>query len=101
MPTNEERREVAARLRDKSETRWLDFYDLARVLGVKEGHGSDGFINMSDKVWLTLADLIEPEPICIANITFTAEQQEELFQRVMKELRANGCPNCGAKVVDR
>ena len=68
----------------------------------------------------------EPEPICIANLAFTAEQQEEVFQRVIKETQAkkptlvlyeneaevcpecgeplldyaNYCPNCGAKVAE-
>lgn len=98
MPTNEERREIAARLREVKTfaiNRPIDELEaLAFAVGcsICQEHWR---VHLADR----LADLIEPEPICIANITFTAKQQEELFQRVMDELRENGCPNCGAKVV--
>lgn len=39
-------------------------------------------------------------PVCVANITFTAEQQEELFQRVIEKLHTNRCPDCGAKILN-
>ena len=98
MPTNEERCEIAARLREwthsgkyaQKNVYLLD--DVVRaVTGIPDGD--------VDEIMRRLADLIEPEPVCIANVTFTAKQQKELFQRVMDELRENGCPNCGAKVM--
>lgn len=129
MPTNDERREVAARLR-KTEIEDLGFglgssAHLGEAIGecVRLVSGHDCLV---DAGLNRLADLIEPEPICIANLTFTAEQQDEVFQRVMKEMQAkkqtlvlyeneaevchecgeplpdyaNFCPNCGAKVVE-
>lgn len=100
MPTSEERREVATRLRA------IKFEDPTDMDIEKE---LNAFYNalecdVGQKRWTIdpyqfLADLIEPEPMCVANITFTQEQQEELFQRVMEELRVHGCPNCGAEVV--
>ena len=96
MPTNEERREIAARLREieTDSCRCEDYlYALEWATGCDFGKDYEGLNHR-------LIDLIEPESICVANITLTAEQQEELFQRVMEELRVNGCRNCGAKVVD-
>ena len=92
MLTNDERREIAARLREEGNLR-----TFAEAVGFSWEDETDW--RWRD-VAVKYADLIEPEPICIANITFTAEQQEELFQRVMEELRVNGCPNCGAKAVE-
>lgn len=89
MPTDDERRQIAARLRslkftfeDGLEDELSAFYDALEC-------------NPGQKRWETnpywfLADLIEQEPICIVNITFTAEQQEELFQRVIEYVEING-----------
>ena len=79
MPTNEERKAVAARLRDFESLRPV-FKD-SNICGFLEALGVDymDWKGICDR----LADFIEPEPVCVANIAFTAEQQEELFQRVM------------------
>ena len=61
MPTNEERREVAARLRETSDEirYWLDtnpyWYVMKRVYGDVEIHDDN-------ELFYRLADLIEPEP---------------------------------------
>ena len=100
MPTNEERREVAARLRKLTKQYGIhsdkQFYELLD----KTLDNPRGFHTYVSNLFY-LADLIEPEPICIANITFTKEQQEELFQRVMEELRVSECPNCEARAEKR
>lgn len=89
MPTNEERREIAAKLRELGEgvldSREYEHRAICTVVGCW-GDGEYSSMELKDR----LADLIEPEPICVANITFTAKQQEELFQRVMDELRYKG-----------
>jgi len=98
MPSLDERREVAENLRTMTMRgcRYKEeFYDLLNETVMNEWD-FHSFSNVAER----LADLIEPEPICIANIIFTAEQQEELFQRVMEEFRVNGCPNCGYKVME-
>ena len=88
MPTNDERREIAARLRECAPTyrRKGGHPDMTSSLVAIAGTSIDSLFDR-------LADLIEPESMCVANITFTQEQQEELFQRVMEELRVHGCPN--------
>ena len=98
MPTNEERHEVATKLLNCAS---LSIPSPIPLYLKKAVHGNyPHWTTYSDSSTLErLASLIEPEPMCIANITLTAEQQEELFQRVMEELRVNGCPNCDAKVV--
>lgn len=59
MPTNEERREVAARLRMLSSHREVDKELVEDALGLYMGECIDGY----DPVSVTeLADLIEPEP---------------------------------------
>ena len=93
MPTNEERREVAARLRELAGVKHLDTFPHWDEAVMESWHSirlllGSNHINPDEdheEICNRLADLIEPEPVCVANITFTAEQQEELFQRVMKE----------------
>lgn len=93
MPTNEERKAVAARLRENEYS--LEYFTLMEILGFDMDAEPyfDGYHRRPERLAkdmrMRLADLIEPEPVSVANITFTAEQQEELFQRVMKELRVN------------
>ena len=88
MPTNEERREVAARLREiaTDSCRCKDYlYALEWAIGCDFGNDYEGLNHR-------LIDLIEPEPMCVANITFTKEQQEELFQRVIEGVRVSEMP---------
>lgn len=95
MLPKEERREIAARLREHQygDVRASTYEDgmVSSWLRLKDALGADGDDPQEDHTTMFgyLADLIEPEPECVANITFTAEQQEELFQRVMEELRVN------------
>ena len=107
MLPREERREIAALLREHQhgDVRASTYEGgmISSWLRLKDALGADGDDPQEDHTMMFgyLADLIEPEPMCVANITFTQEQQEELFQRMMEELRENGCPSCGAKVVDK
>lgn len=94
MTTNKERREVASAMREEAQKwervnhEWL-FYgicyadpvlqDLMRFAGI------EGPVKTSE-LFSRFADLIEPEPVCIANITITAEQIEEIKADVIKEL---------------
>lgn len=104
MPTNEERRQIAAKLREHQhgDVRYPSFEGgmIASWLRLREALSIEGNNPQEDHTVMFgyLADLIEPESSIIANITFTAEQQEELFQRVIKEFHTNGCPKCGARV---
>lgn len=91
--TDNERREVAAMLRENEYG--LEHFTLMEILGFDEDAEPyfDGYHRrpelLAKDMRHRLADLIEPEPECIANIIFAAEQQEELFQRVMEELHVN------------
>lgn len=104
MPTNEERRQVVAKLREHQhgDVRYPTFEGgmIASWLRLREALGLEGDNPQEDHTSMFgyLADLIELESSVIANITFTPEQQEELFQRVMKEFYTNGYPKCGACV---
>lgn len=104
MPTNEERRQVVAKLREHQhgDVRYPTFEGgmIASWLRLREALGLEGDNPQEDHIAMFgyLADLIEPESSVIANITFTPEQQEELFQRVMKEFYINGYPKCEAHV---
>ena len=120
MPTNEERRAIASAMREEAQ-KWDRvnpegwFYsvyyidtilqDLVRFAGI------DGSVKTSE-LFSRFADLIEPEQVCIANVTFTDEQVEKIKADVLKELeqpertcefdsQACGkrrCKRCGALV---
>ena len=62
MPTNEERREVAARLRAANDEEWYDVRDELKA--VDEAIGvAYGMTYSFQTSWNRLADLIEPEPV--------------------------------------
>ena len=124
MPTNEERREVVARLRAKHKERskpdvWypqaVGAYEKAYLLDL-EACVPDG-----KSLFAVLADLIEPEPERTCRNVFPKDgilpnlpetmfrcsecgcdvQDYESYGICMTGGKWNFCPNCGAKVVER
>ena len=98
MPTNEDRREVAARLRN-----WESFRETFRespICAALDVLNVEGYLDWRGVCEL-LADLIEPEPerTCrwkhIEGTWFMSECGEK-YDRVIPD---NYCPNCGAKVM--
>ena len=83
MPTNKERREVAARLRVLASNKAADEELVLDALGLYRGDNTEGF---DTHCVMDLADIIEPEPVCIANITITEEQVEKIKSDILKEL---------------
>ena len=116
MPTNEERREVAARLRKAranlenipmprgiNQASFIYLNELAKALG-NDGH-----------IFTHLADLIEPEPerTCrslskVDDVFVCSECQNETHGCMVDKFGftvgfgkvVSFCPNCGAKVVE-
>ena len=105
MPTNEERREVAARLRN---------YE-----NLRESFRESPICAFIDALWVgyldwegvcnRLADLIEPEPERTCKFIPFIEDDGSVFiencsecdAAVLSRCEFNYCPNCGAKVVVR
>lgn len=106
MPTNDERREVAARLREEAE-RHCDGFDplaLMDALGIDMDAEPfcDGFHKYYDlatfETWNRLADLIEPEPE--RTVTLKDNGHCPDCNRLVGE-GERYCAYCGAKVVER
>ena len=116
MPTNEERREVAARLRDIDTSNCYTSRDVLRAIEdacrCNVGQDWQDMAELKDR----LADLIEPDPerTCKAIDDFVLPGQKQTypykicsnchsdFPRLISGdgfLVENYCPNCGAKVV--
>lgn len=124
--TNNERREVAARLRRLSGHREVDKEFVHEALGLYMGECVDGYDPVSVS---KLADLIEPEPERTCRVVtdknavsqtqevhtkycsecsyvFGHEQHRQLLpgldeEFVLHAVKIPGyCPNCGAKVVN-
>lgn len=116
MPTNDERREVAARIRALREHAW-DESSVFDLLGCAvEECGLDD----ADQLFAHLADLIEPEERtckrgvemfshaypneivcdsdCVSTYVFPLTCGHEV--ELLKNEWPNYCPVCGAKVVD-
>lgn len=105
MPTTDERREVAARLRELAhKNSWLNGATLTRAIDVDiEGVG---FVEADVITWSRLADLIEPEPERTVNLA-------EAVDAICSEMCGDGwdwhnraeavvktvAEMCGAKVV--
>ena len=85
MPTNKERRDVAARLRDIDaktwHTTWHELCAMKNACGCYVGQDQHD-VELKDR----LADLIEPEPVCLANITITDDQVDKIKSDILKEL---------------
>lgn len=97
MPTNEERREVAARLRILSGHREVDKEFVHEALGLYMGECVDGYDPVSVS---KLADLIEPEERTCRMIDNGVELCcSECDGRHAYDDEPNYCMRCGAKVV--
>lgn len=104
MPTNDERREVAARLRRLSGHREVDKEFVHEALGLYMGECVDGYDPVSVS---KLADLIEPEERTCRIYDTDHEFEDSIrcgacqmtFRRPWQPF--NFCPHCGAKVVDQ
>lgn len=97
MPTDEERREVAARLRILSGHREVDKEFVHEALGLYMGECVDGYdpVSVSE-----LADLIEPEERTCRMIDNGVELCcSECDGRHAYDDEPNYCMRCGAKVV--
>ena len=114
MPTNEERHDVAARLRDIGVktwyTSWHELYAIKNACGCYTGQDQHD-VELKDR----LADLIEPEPerTCTFSVYQTGDEhfptcsvcgyedaREECEDYVgVVHYEKRFCPNCGAKVV--
>lgn len=99
MPTNDERREVAVRLRERKP--WDIFTNFEDCIGdlCDAVFEDDGDLNDMFRLQAALADLIEPEPERTCKPSnkcgFPTCDCGELF----KDLELpNYCPNCGARV---
>lgn len=80
MPTNKERREVAARLRRKEPSSFETVFDVFREIGLAVNPKGGSFKTLP----LQLADLIEPEPE--RTITPVLDKSSWYIWR---------CPECG------
>ena len=107
MPTNEERREVAARLREvRSVPEWAT---TACCIAELIGEYDYPLWDSSKQLFDLLADLIEPEPERTCNaeqIPYMPGCYEGNWCSVchcieFESDEPNYCPNCGAKVVDK
>ena len=105
-PTNEERREVAARLRVLSSHREVDKELVEDALGLYMGECIDGYDPVSV---MELADLIEPEPERTCRIVGAHTAHASTHLRKVGRCSDCGelietdhryCFNCGSKVVD-
>lgn len=116
MPTNDERREVAARLRDMAPgSDWPNY--VAEACGMDVSKMSNNFHTFTEQLCQRIADLIEPEERTCRNI---ANKTDREFGNpfICSECGADPhdaesyhcgfssgeydwrfCPNCGAKVV--
>ncbi len=111
MPSNDERREVAARLRDYESLR--ETFRESPLCAFLDALGIEGYLDWED-VWGYLAELIEPEErTCLVLhvkhgplfdvLRFSCcgyEWAENRTDKGATEPDPNYCPNCGARVVD-
>lgn len=100
MPTNDERREVAARLRNLASHKAADEELTLDALGLYRGENIEGYNTYGV---IQLADLIEPEPErtcryeCTNRCTWVCTSCGREVET--RHFGYNYCPNCGAKVV--
>ena len=97
MPTNEERREVAARLRVLASHKAADEELTLDALGLYRGNNIEGF---DTHCVMELADLIEPEPERTCRVDRRVPSNP-FCSNCGKDWEDDWCycPHCGAKVV--
>lgn len=106
MPTNDERREVAARLREHAKTaRRVGYACVLKNCTSEEecdGFGIEGCAGCFNRSLNRLAELIEPDPECECQII---EEEPLVFicSKCGGELEDwyLACPYCGCKVVEQ
>ena len=114
MPTNDERREIAARLRKEANGYGFDIFVLADALRIDPENYNDGYHQDHESfckdMWETLANLIEPEPerTCEFEPLIGGKKRckrcgafvsSDAVWDCFGVISARFCPNCGAKVV--
>ena len=104
MPTNDERREVAARLREHIGKPLFTGQDVEDIIGVQR---SDFDVILADASYRRLADLIEPKPErtcrddgagvfrCTRCGAFV---KRDAVMDCTGQIPLRYCPNCGARV---
>lgn len=113
MPTNDERREVAARLREHIGKPLFTGQDVEDIIGVQR---SDFDVVLADASYRRLADLIEPEERTCHDVSFDSREfvcswcgchidvldieSEPTMWLGGSPIEPSFCPNCGAMVVD-
>ena len=107
-PTDDERREVAARLRDMAPgSDWPNY--VAEACGMDVSKMSNNLHTFTEQLCQRIADLIEPEErTChIVMISTGVWECDECFGGIDWDSydeddppNCNFCPNCGAKVVE-
>ena len=108
MISNDERREIAARLREQRV--WDIFTNFENCIGdlCDAVFDDEGDLNDMFSLQKALADLIEPEPY--RTTTRNGKFKKKYGNRVplceccgysIGDKRYNYCPNCGAKVVEQ
>ena len=105
MLTNEERREVAARLRNLAGHKAADEELTLDALGLYRGENIEGYDTYGV---MQLADLIEPEPERTCKFIPFIEDDGSVFiencsecdAAVLSRCEFNYCPNCGARVTE-
>ena len=115
MPTNDERREVAARLRELDTSRLYDGMD--EVCALEDACGCSIGQDWQDmELKDRLAELIEPEPerTCKMELVKSGsiydvwrfsccgyEYSENMTDSGATELPGTYCPKCGARIIER
>lgn len=127
MPTNEERREVARKLREKQSERNRPDVFVPQSMGVMAEILYEDLISCvpnRGNIFLALADLIEPEPERTCNVIFRSHELSQTQTALVKSCSGCGfefgteikntfpfevtinsisipnyCPNCGAEVI--
>lgn len=119
MPTTDERRQVAARLRENEYG--LEHFTLMEILGFDKDAEPyfDGYRrrpeHLAEDMRMRLADLIEPEPENTCHMEFRKrgaiydvfyfdccdeEYAESRTDQYVSGISGRVCPYCGAKVVE-
>jgi len=110
MPTNDERREVAARLRDMAPgSDWPNY--VAEACGMDVSKMSNNFHTFTEQLCRRIADLIEPQErtcrmhrddhgVWHCSNCDDAEMGGEGIVSWCDSWAPDFCPNCGARVVD-